>query len=182
MGAVFGIIGIVVALVVLFKLAIFAVPFFVGMQAFMWAMDTGAGPIGAVVAGGAAGVTTLVLAQLLFANIRMTSVRLLLALGFGIPAAIAGYHVVFGVASVSVPSDAWRIVFASIGGAVAGVSAILQLMALGEATTPERGARAERPQPSQAGAHEADQRRLPAPPPSVALLPPPDNERSTRLT
>jgi hypothetical protein len=182
MGVVFGIIGIVVALVVLFKLAIFAVPFFVGMQAFMWAMDTGAGPIGAVVAGGAAGVTTLVLAQLLFANIRMPSVRMALALGFGIPAAIAGYHVVLGVAALGVPSDAWRIVFASIGGAVASVSAILQLMALGAATTPERGARAERPQPSQAGPHEADQRRLPAPPPSVALLPPPDNERSTRLT
>ncbi|MFN8831624.1 MAG: hypothetical protein ACK50Q_00535 [Labrys sp. (in: a-proteobacteria)] len=182
MGVVFGIMGIVVALVVLFKLAIFAVPFFVGMQAFMWAMETGAGPIGAVVAGGAAGVTTLVLAQLLFANIRMPPVRMALALGFGIPAAIAGYHVVFGVASLSVSSDVWRIVFALIGGAVAGVSATLQLMALGEATTPERGAETVRPQPPVTNAHVPDQRQLPAPPPSVALLPPPDNERSTRLT
>jgi hypothetical protein len=65
MGVILGIIGIAVALVLLFKLAIFAVPFFVGMQAFLWGMDTGAGPIGAALVGlVAAGVTLIDAAEM----------------------------------------------------------------------------------------------------------------------
>lgn len=146
MSVVLGFIGIVVAVVVLFKLAVVAAPVFVGMQTFIWTMDTGAGPIGAILAGGAAGVTTLVLARILFVNVRLPSVRMTLALGFGIPAALAGYHVVLGVASLSVPSEAWRIIFASIGGLAAGVSAMLQLFALGEERPmPDTGARGRAP-------------------------------------
>jgi hypothetical protein len=43
MSVILGIIGIVVAVVVLFKLAVVAAPVFVGMQTFIWTMDTGAG-------------------------------------------------------------------------------------------------------------------------------------------
>lgn len=77
--------------------------------------------------------------RLFYRYIRQPSVRMTLALGFGIPAAIAGYHVMLGVASLGVPSEAWRTVFASIGGLAAGVSAVLQLFALGEAPMPDAG-------------------------------------------
>jgi hypothetical protein len=183
MGVILGIIGIVVALVLLFKLAIFAVPFFVGMQAFLWGMDTGAGPIGAALLGLVAAGVTLGIAQVLFSTIRVVWVRGALALAFGVPAAVAGYHVVIGMASLAVPSEAWRMVFAVIGGMVAGASAVMQLFALGAASRRQEGTGSRPSNPQSAGPTERDQTtpRLAGTSP-VALLPPPADERPKRLS
>lgn len=183
MGLILGIIGIVVALVLLFKLAIFAVPFFVGIQAFLWSVDTGAGPIGAALVGLVAAGVTLGIAQVLFSTIRLVWVRGALALAFGIPAAVAGYHVVIGIASLAVPSEAWQMVFAVIGGLVAGASAVMQLFALGATPRQNEGAKALPSNPQPAGPVERDQTTpCLAETSPVALLPPPADQRPKRLS
>jgi hypothetical protein len=105
----------------------------------MWAFETGAGVIGAVLVGLVAGVVALFAAQLLFAFVRSLALRAVIALLFAAPAAVAGYHAVIGISALLVPSEVWRHIFAAIGGLVVGVSAAVQLAAFaGAGAQPRR--------------------------------------------
>ena len=55
LGVIVGLFGLGTMLVLLFTLAIYAVPFFVGLTVGMWAFETGAGVIGAGLVGLVAG-------------------------------------------------------------------------------------------------------------------------------
>jgi hypothetical protein len=129
LGVIVSLFGLGTALVLLFTLAIYAVPFFVGLTVGMWAFETGAGVIGAVLVVTVAGVVALFAAQLLFASVRSLALRAIIALLFAAPAAVAGYHAVLGISALLVPAEAWRHVFAAIGGLAVGVSAAVQLAA-----------------------------------------------------
>ena len=108
---------------VLFNLAVYALPFFAGVSAGMFAYHTGSGPIGAILLGFAAGAATLVLGQLLFATIRSAALRAIVAVAYAAPAALAGYHAVHGLSGIGGTSEMWRQVFAAIGAVViAGVA------------------------------------------------------------
>ena len=63
-----------------------------GLSGF-WAYDTGAGPIGAIIIALVAGATTLAAGRLVFDSTRNGAVRVLVALLFAAPAALAGYVV-----------------------------------------------------------------------------------------
>ena len=100
---------------------------FAGVAVGFWALDSGAGPIGAIGVGGAIGAATFGMFQLAFGLARNASLRLLVAIAFAAPAAYAGYHIVFSLAQYGVPSDAWRHVFAAVGATVIGFTAVARL-------------------------------------------------------
>src|SRR5579864_7118349 len=77
-------------LVLLYYVAVFALPVAVGFWAFFWAMNSGAG-IGSAVVGIVAGVAVYLAGQLAFSYTRNLPIRLLLMAAFGVPAGIAAY-------------------------------------------------------------------------------------------
>ncbi|TGY88759.1 hypothetical protein E5163_06365 [Marinicauda algicola] len=115
--------------VVAYKLAVYALPFMLGVTAAQFAYQTGSGLIGAALVGlVAAGVAFGILA-LLFDTLRQPVLRLIVALIFAAPAAVAGYALVHGVSREAVPSEIWRQIFCIIGGGFVGVSALIRLAA-----------------------------------------------------
>jgi hypothetical protein len=114
LGIIVSLFGLGTMLVLLFTLAIYAVPFFVGLTVGMWAFETGAGVIGAVLVGLVAGVVALFAAQLLFASVPSLALRAVIALLFAAPAALAGYHAVLWISALLVPSEVWRHVLSTV--------------------------------------------------------------------
>lgn len=56
------------------------------------------------------------------------ALRIAIATTFAVPAAIAGYHVVFVLSQIGVPSLAWREFFACLGAGCVGVTAWMRLI------------------------------------------------------
>ena len=111
----------------LFTLAVFALPFFAGVTAGGWAYQTGAGWLGAILIGAVAAGLTLGIGQLLLGLVRPLWVRLLIALAFVAPAAIAGYHATHGIVKHTMPSETWQLVFSVIGAVAIGVTAFARV-------------------------------------------------------
>ncbi len=112
-----------------YTLATYALPFILGLTAARFAYDTGSGLIGAGLAGLAAGAVAFGLLAFLFASLRPPILRLVVALVFAAPAAMAGYMLVHGITRETVPSEIWRQVFCVIGGGFVGISALMRLAA-----------------------------------------------------
>jgi len=110
-----------------YTLATFALPFMLGLTAARFAYTTGAGLLGAGFVGLVAGVAAFGVLALLFATLRSPVLRFLVMLVFVVPAAIAGYFLVHGIAREAVPSEVWRQIFCIIGGIAVGASAWLRL-------------------------------------------------------
>lgn len=173
LGIIVSLFGLGTFLALLFTFAVYAVPSIVGLTVGLWALETGAGVIGAVLVGIVAGAIALVAAQVLFTSVRSPVVRGGIALLFAAPAAVAGYHAVLSIGGLLVPSEVWRHVFAAIGGLVVGVSAAVQLAKFPGA--PDQPGRVIRGRSDTDVAHEAgpDQPHLASP--SVARLPAPSS-------
>lgn len=122
-GVLLNVIGLGAFCWVLFALAIQALPFFVGMTVGIYSYRAGAGPLGAIVFGFAAGGFALVLGQYAFSVTRSATVRLLIRLLFAVPAARAGYAVTLALAHFSVPQEWWRESFAMLGAIAVGCTA-----------------------------------------------------------
>ncbi|SFN38329.1 hypothetical protein SAMN05216573_11282 [Bradyrhizobium sp. Rc3b] len=113
-------------------LAVYALPFFVALTIGMMAFQSGGGFMGALLIGTAGGALTLVLGQVAVAATRSLVMRIAIATAFAVPAAVAGYHVVFAVSQIGVPSLAWSEVFACLGAVCIGVTSWTRLMVLAE--------------------------------------------------
>ncbi|MEF9602167.1 hypothetical protein O4J55_07370 [Paracoccus sp. PXZ] len=116
-----------------FKLAVFALPFWVAMSVFqyMHGTDTGIFLPGLAAFGGAIASVVFVIAVLAFAS--NPFVRLV-ALGlFAIPATIAGYALIYGIAKNAIDSSVALNILGGIGGIVIGGSAMAHLNAIGVA-------------------------------------------------
>jgi hypothetical protein len=137
----------------IFTLAVYALPFFVGLTAGMAAFHSGSGVIGALVVGTVAGALTLGIGQVAFAVVRPVALRAVIAAAFAVPAAIAGYHAVLGLSQIGVPSLVWREVFAWIGAIFIGGTAWARMAVFAE-PLPLRSSGASRnhPQPVLTGA------------------------------
>src|SRR5579872_5609240 len=132
----------------IFTLAVYALPFFVGLTAGIAAFHGGAGVIGALLVGVVAGALTLGVGQIAFAVVRPLPLRAAIAAAFAIPAAIAGYYAVLGLSQIGVPSLIWREVFAWIGAIIIGGTAWARMTVFAE-PRPLRpgGAPQDEPQP-----------------------------------
>lgn len=113
--------------VLAYTLAVYALPFMLGVEAARFAYATGSGLIGAGLVGLVAGAAAYGLLVFVFASLRSPSLRLIVAVVFAAPAAMAGYALVHGVTREAVPSEVWRQIFCIIGGGFVGVSALLRL-------------------------------------------------------
>ncbi len=129
-GIILSIFGIGFLCWVLFTLAVYALPFFAAVSAGMYAYETGAGPIGVIAVGLIAGALTLVIGQLTFAAVRSTWIRVVVALLFAAPAALAGYHATLGLTRLTMPSESWQMAFSVIGAVVVGITALARIAAI----------------------------------------------------
>ncbi|PZP53377.1 MAG: hypothetical protein DI595_03640 [Agrobacterium fabrum] len=111
----------------LFTLAVFALPFFVGVSAGMWAMNSGVGWLGAILIGALAAGFTFGVGQLLLGTVRPLWGKLAIALVFVAPAVVAGYHATHGIAKHLMPSEGWQIAFSIIGAVAVGITAFLRI-------------------------------------------------------
>jgi len=111
----------------IFTLALYALPFFVAINAGIWAFHSGAGVLGTPLVAVAAGGMSLAIAQIAFAMTRSPILRAIIAAVFALPATFAGYHVVLAMAQVGVPSLVWREVFACVGAVFIGGTAWTRL-------------------------------------------------------
>src|SRR5260370_6193787 len=89
-GIALNLVGLGVFCWLLFTLAIYALPFFVGVAAGLCAYHTGAGPLGAITLALLAGGGALPAAQIVVANGRPPFVLFVLSLLFAGPAALPG--------------------------------------------------------------------------------------------
>lgn len=127
LGVIFSLLGIGMLIAVMFQMAIFALPLFVGVTAGRFAYETGAGALGSVLVGALAVAVALGTAQFVLVVTRSTALRLLIALAFAAPAAFAGYHVVLGLSRIGGAQGLWQPVFAGIGAVIIASAALLRL-------------------------------------------------------
>jgi hypothetical protein len=106
-----------------YTLAVYALPFMLGVMAAQFAYQTGAGFIGAGLVGLFAGGAAFGVLAVIYETLRSPILRLI----FAAPAAVAGYALVHGVTEEAVPSEIWRQIFCIVGGGFVGVSAFLKL-------------------------------------------------------
>lgn len=103
---------------VLFALAVYALPAFVGISIGMYVYDTEAGVIAALVAGMFAAVFTYLIGQIIFAKVQSVPIRLAIGALFAAPAGVAGFSAVKGLSQIGGASEGWKLAFAIIGGIV----------------------------------------------------------------
>lgn len=132
LGLVLNTLGIGLFCWAIFALAVYALPFFVALSIGMTAFHGGAGVIGALLIGIAAGALTLAVGQVAVAVTRSLALRIAIATAFAVPAAVAGYHVVFAVSQIGVPSLVWREAFACLGAVCIGVTSWRRLIVFAE--------------------------------------------------
>ena len=123
LGIVFSLLGIGFMCWLLFNLAVYALPCFVGAWAGIAAYHSGAGIIGAIIIALVAGVATALAGQLAILAIPVTAIRAAIALLFAGPAAFAGYNTVLDLAEIGIPSHAWGVAFAVAGAVMIGGTA-----------------------------------------------------------
>lgn len=123
----------VMACIVAYNFAIYALPFMVGLTAFQYVYATDAGFFmsGLAAIGAALLSIAVVIAVLGFA--KNPFLRLGALAVFAIPAAIAGYALVYGITKNAVDSTLALNILGCVGGLFIGVAAMLNLNALGTA-------------------------------------------------
>ena len=97
--------------VVAYTLATYALPLMLGFVVARFAYHTGSGLIGASFIGVVAAAAAFAVFSALFATLRSPILRLIVALVFAAPAAIAGYALVHGVTYEAIPYAIWRQIF-----------------------------------------------------------------------
>ena len=122
----------------LFNLAVFALPFFIGLNAGIWAYGTGADWLGGILIGLIAAGLTVAVGQGLLMLVRPLWARLLIALTFVAPAGVAGFYATLGIVKHMMPSETWQIIFSVVGAVAVGVTAFLRVAGMA-ATGPADG-------------------------------------------
>ncbi|MET4259723.1 hypothetical protein ABIC09_004681 [Bradyrhizobium sp. S3.12.5] len=139
LGLVLNTLGIGLFCWLIFLLAVYALPFFVALSIGMMALQSDAGVAGALLMGTAGGALTVAAGQVAVALNRSLALRVAIATVFAVPAALAGYHVVFALSQIGVPSLAWREAFACLGAVCIGGTAWTRLTVLAERRPLEPG-------------------------------------------
>ena len=127
LGLVLNALGIGLFCWLIFELAVYALPFFTAVTVGMMALHSGAGVVGALLVGIGTAALTLVTGQFAFAIAKPMILRAVVAAVFVVPAGIAGYHLIFGLSRIGVPSLLWREIFACLGSAIIGATAWMRI-------------------------------------------------------
>jgi hypothetical protein len=111
----------------LFTLAVYALPFFIGLTLAFAAYHSGADGFGATIIAVLAGGATLAIGRIPFATTRSPLQRMVFGLLYAVPAAVAGYQLTLGLAQIGVPSGSWREALAVVGGILVGSTGWLRM-------------------------------------------------------
>lgn len=127
LGIIFSLLGIGALIVLMFNMAILALPIFAAVAAGRFAYDTEAGVLGAIAVGFVAGAVALGVGQVVLIMTRSMAVRLVVAFAFTAPAAFAGYHLVLGLSHIGGAHGLWQQIFAGAGSVAIGMAALMRL-------------------------------------------------------
>jgi len=133
---VLSIFGLGVICWLLFSLAVYALPFCVGMTIAFAALHGGSGVVIAFAVGVFAAGITLALGRFAFAVARPPFIRAIIGLLYAVPAALAGYHLSLGLAGISMTGEGWRAAFALVGAALIGVTAFSRMALVAPSSGP----------------------------------------------
>lgn len=111
----------------LFDLAAHALPIYIGLGVCLSLLHQGHGFLAATSAGFLVGVITLMLGRLLFDVVRSPALRVVIAILFVIPAGVAGYQLVHGIAGMAIGRGVALTLLSVIGGGFIASSAWSQL-------------------------------------------------------
>lgn len=127
-------IGLILALLalaflywLLFNLAVYALPSFVGLSAGLWAWHHESGAMAAIAAGLCAGGSALAIGRLAFTYLRAPALRILVALAFAAPAGLAGFYAVLGLSRNFGAAPPWAEVMAGLGAFMVGGTAFARI-------------------------------------------------------
>jgi hypothetical protein len=126
-GVVLSILGLGAICWLLFSLAVYALPFCVGMTIGFAALHGGSGVVIAFGAGALAAGITLALGRIAFAAAHPPLIRAAIGLLYAIPAGFAGYHLSYGLTGISVTDEAWHAASALVGAVLIGVTAFSRM-------------------------------------------------------
>lgn len=113
--------------ILLYNLAVYALPVLVGIAAGILAHEIGLGVIGGILAGFFVAGLVFAIGHAIFTSSRSLAIRLAIALLFAVPAAVGGYQIVFQILELGNMATVWRHVFATAGALVVGGAAITRL-------------------------------------------------------
>ncbi len=110
----------------LFRLSIYALPLFVAFLAGSAIYRSDSGIPAALVAATVAAFILLVVAQLALASAKSDLTRAAIGLTFAVPAAVAGYHAIHGIAVATMPQSAWQLSLSLFGAAIVAAASWVQ--------------------------------------------------------
>jgi hypothetical protein len=111
----------------LFNLAVYALPCFMGVSAGFWSYHHGSGIPAAILIGVLSAAGTLVAGQIAFATLRTPLARIAVALLFTAPAAFAGYYAALGLARDVGAGPHWCDTIGVIGMLLVGATAFARI-------------------------------------------------------
>ncbi len=113
----------IIAVWVMYKAIVYALPFLVGLGIASVAIDSGAGWSGAILTGLGTAVSCFFLLRILLAKVRSRAVRWAMAVVLALPSSVLAYEVGLDALASNVPNEVWRhalsIVFALVISAIA---------------------------------------------------------------
>ena len=92
--------------------------------------------MGAILVGLVAAAITLAIGNLMIAFVRPIWLKLLVAIAFVAPAALAGFHATHGIVKHLMPSDGWQMAFSIIGAIAVGITAFVRVAGMATAPAP----------------------------------------------
>ena len=113
--------------VLLYNFAVYMLPAYVGLAVAFWAIHTGAGVIGGITVGLFTGGAVFGVGHVAFTMTRSHMVRWLIAIGFAVPATLAGFGIMTELWDLFMPPTIWRYVFAVVAASATGLTAITRL-------------------------------------------------------
>lgn len=120
------------ACVIAWNLAIYALPVMTAITAAQLAWGAGAGVLLSGLSAAGAALLSVALVILVLGFARNPVLRFIVLALFAVPAVIAGYALVYGITKNAIDSNLALNLLGGIGGLVIGVSAVINLNALGE--------------------------------------------------
>jgi hypothetical protein len=118
---------------VLFNLAVYALPFAIGLASGMYLYETGQGVFLSILAGLFIGGLVAALGEFAFDRIRSVPLKLTIGLIYAIPAGIAGFHAAKGLAELGGAGAVAIIILSWLGALVVGGTAWARVSGWSEA-------------------------------------------------
>jgi hypothetical protein len=120
------IVAVFLCCVLLFRLSIYALPLFVAFLAGSAIYRGGGGILATLAAAAIAAIILLAVAQLAMAFAKSDLTRAAIGVAFAVPAAVAGYQAVHGIAAATMPPSAWQFIISLLGAAIVAAASWTQ--------------------------------------------------------